>query len=53
MWVPFWSHIDDIERLSHFRRKAMITVFCSGTGEFLIELLPESRKWIACTSLKA
>jgi hypothetical protein len=44
--------VDLIEALT-LCEKTMTTVVFSGTGEFLLEVMPERKKWIVLTSLKA
>jgi histone-lysine N-methyltransferase SETMAR len=43
-WVASWEELDEVERPSHYHRKTMVTVFFNGTGDFLIDILPEGLK---------
>jgi hypothetical protein len=44
MWVASWEDVDEVERLSHYHKKTMLTAFFNGTGEFMIDILPEGAK---------
>jgi hypothetical protein len=44
MWVASWEEVAEVERPSHYHRKTMMTVFFNGTGEFLIDILPDELK---------
>jgi hypothetical protein len=43
-WVASWEEATEVERPSHYHRKTMLTAFFNGTGEFLIDILPEELK---------
>jgi hypothetical protein len=44
MWVAFWDDVDEIERLSHFQQKAMLTIFFKGTGEYKAAMVPANQR---------
>jgi hypothetical protein len=51
MWVTFWNHLDEIERLSHFLEKIIFRIlfFFNRTGDQKIAILSKGqkdKKWI-------
>jgi histone-lysine N-methyltransferase SETMAR len=44
MWCADWEEPDETERPSHYHRKTMVTVFFNGTGDSVIDILPEGEK---------
>jgi histone-lysine N-methyltransferase SETMAR len=43
-WVALWEDIPVVERPSQYHQKAMLCVFFNGTGQFLMDILPEGMK---------
>jgi hypothetical protein len=43
MWASSWEKVDELERPAHCHRKAMVTAFLNGTGQYFLNILPRSR----------
>jgi hypothetical protein len=40
-WAASWDDTPVVERPSYYHKKIMLSVFLSGTGQFLIDILPD------------
>jgi hypothetical protein len=43
LWAASWEEVDELERPTHYHWKRMVTVFCNGTREYSMNILPRSR----------
>jgi hypothetical protein len=43
--------VGELERPTHYHRKMMVTASFKGTGEYIQNILPQSRSWTQTTLL--
>jgi hypothetical protein len=52
MWAASREEVDELERLTHYHKKIMITAFFNGTGQYFLNILPRAGLWRQATLLE-